>query len=229
LFEKWNAYWHDFFHKDPYDNFHKYLHYAIIDLLLIPYYHWFYDFRVVGRENVPLKKPFLIVSNHYSYNDPTLISLALGVEIAYIAKKELFSDEKLKGYVKFLGGIPIDREKTGASTLKQIKSAFSHNWAVAIFIEGTRNQSREFMSNVAPGAAYIAKFGGNLDVLPVGIEDGQKKGDRFIVRIGEPIPYDPNLSFEELALKYGKAVAKLANLKLILPESHETGVSSHSG
>ena len=196
-----------------YDDFHELAHKCIIYSILIPYYHLKYKVKIFGTENIP-KRPYIIASNHFSYSDPTILAIALKEPIAYVAKQELFDDKKLSGIITFLGSIPINREKPGPSSLKRVREAFNAGWPIGIFIEGTRNQSREYMTKLEPGAAFIAKFCGGAQVLPMGIQGGEQPGSELIVKIGQPIQFDEKLSLEELTLQYGQAIAELAGLQL---------------
>ena len=202
--------------ENYYDKVHQIIHYMVLYGVLHPFYYLRYKTKIIGRENIP-KPPYLIVSNHYSYYDPTIISLASLSPVAYIAKKELFEEKSLLSkIITFLGAIPINREKPAPSTLKIIKKVVSAKWPIGIFIEGTRNQSRETLTKLETGAAFIAKFAGGLPVLPLGIRGGNKPFGSLEVHIGEVIPFDKNLSLEELTLKYGQSISKLADLELKL-------------
>ena len=203
---------------NKYDKFHKFGHWLINTFVLNFYYNLNYKFRVYGRENLPKNKPFIIVSNHYSYSDPTIISLATYRANAYIAKKELFDDPKISELITFLGAIPINRENPSHATLKQFKKAIEAGWSVGIFIEGTRNQSREKLTRLLDGASFMAKFGGELDVIPLGIVGGGEKKQALEVYIGKPIKFNPELSLRQMTLIYGEQVAKLAKLKLEIQE-----------
>ncbi len=190
------------------------LHYGVIYGLLFPRYHNQYRFEVLGRENLERTKgSFILVSNHFSYEDPTILSLALGRPIAYIAKAELFADPSLAWKIEALGAIPINREKVGSSTIKQVKVALGAGWPVGVFIEGTRNPSREYLGALQQGAAFLARLAGGVSVLPVGIYGGETKGDLLRVSIGGLISYDSSKSLGEMTALYGEAVAQLAGLK----------------
>ncbi len=42
--------------------------------------------RVEGRENLPARGPFIIVSNHINWKDPPLITIILDLSVRYMAK-----------------------------------------------------------------------------------------------------------------------------------------------
>jgi len=209
--------WNRLLWADPYDKFHEICHSLIASLVFYPKYNLKYKLKVYGRDNIPSKgsssSSFIIVSNHYSYEDPVIISLTTHKPIAYIAKQELFDDPKLSKWITFLGAIPLNREQTGHSTFKAAKQAIKAGWPLGIFIEGSRNQSRDELSNLERGAAFLARMGGRLQVLPLGIRGGQNKGDILEVHIGKTIPFREGASLEEQSIEYGKAVAELAGLK----------------
>ncbi len=206
--------------EDVYDKFHQLAHYSIIYGVLFPFYHLKFKTKFFGLENIP-DEPVVVASNHYSYYDPTIISLTFRRPMAYIAKKELFDSSALSKTITFLGAIPINREKPGASSLKQAKKAFAAGWSVGIFIEGTRNKTRTELSNLEQGAAFFAKLGGGLPVVPMGIRGGQKAFDDLHIHVGKPIEFDKMASLEEMTLRYGQAVADLAGLEF-KPEQSET-------
>jgi 1-acyl-sn-glycerol-3-phosphate acyltransferase len=213
--------------SNPYDSFHVFMHHCIMNLLLVPFYYLFYKFKVVGKENVP-KGAFVLASNHYSYGDPTTIAIAVKRAIAYIAKKELFDDDSLlTKTITFLGAIPINREKPGTSTLKTVKEAAKAGWAIGIFVEGTRNKSREVFSKLETGAAFIAKLGGGLPVVPVGIRGGEKLFSSLEVHVGKPIVFDKTKSLEEMTLQYGQEVARLAGLRFELNQANILAATSN--
>ncbi|MDJ0626060.1 MAG: lysophospholipid acyltransferase family protein [Candidatus Caenarcaniphilales bacterium] len=201
---------------DYYDSLHSLAHRLIIYGLLYPFYYLRYRTKIVGQENVPKEGPYVIACNHFSYSDPTIISMVTRQPVAYIAKQELFEGQKkwFSGLITFLGAISINREKPGPSSLKTVKKALKAQWPIGIFIEGTRNQSRTEITRLELGAAFIAKMGGGLPVLPIGIQGGQKVGDKLEIAIGKTIEFDSKLSLEDQTIVYGKAVAELANLEM---------------
>lgn len=201
---------------DYYDSIHGLVHYFLLYTFLYPYYFLRYRTQIHGQENVPHHGPFIVVCNHFSYSDPTIISMTMRQPVAYIAKKELFEGQSagFSEFITYLGAISINREKPGASTLKTIKKVLlEKKWPIGVFIEGTRNQSREELSKLETGAAFMSKLAGGVPVLPMGIKGGQKTGDKLEIRVGNLIPFDSQLSLEEMTIIYGKAVAELAGLR----------------
>jgi|GEM_PF-1386915 len=198
--------------QSPYDSAHEFVHYLTIVFL------WFvlkilFFIEIKGKENIPKdSKSFILASNHVSYYDPVIISLSLSKPVAYIAKQELFKINILKELILFYGAIPIKREKPSPSSLKQFRKAVLSNWVVGIFIEGTRNKSKnKKIVNLEQGAAFLARFGGNLKIVPMGIDGSGKIFKKIKVKIGKPIEFDRALSLDSITKKCGLQIAKLSN------------------
>ncbi|HEY9886444.1 MAG TPA: lysophospholipid acyltransferase family protein [Vampirovibrionales bacterium] len=190
----------------------------IVTFLIWPFYNIFFRFKVSGKSNIPQKGPFIIVSNHFSYFDPTILALAVRHPIAYIAKKELFEihGKLFSNLIRLLGTIPINRTKPGPEFMRQLKNAFNEGWAAGVFIEGTRNKERQPLKKLESGAAFISRVFKNVPVLPIGIKGSDKWFSEIEVSIGEVIDFDKEISLEENTLKYGKAIAELSGLGIDL-------------
>ena len=46
----------------------------------------FCDFEVTGKENVPPFGPLVVVSNHMSYIDPSILSVSINRRLTFLAK-----------------------------------------------------------------------------------------------------------------------------------------------
>lgn len=180
------------------------------------YYRINYQLKVYGKDNIPkTKDKYLVVSNHFSYNDPGLLVRTIKKPLVFLAKQELFTGKFFFVLlIRMLNAIPVDRDIPKKTTIQRFKNDTNYGWTGALFIEGTRNQSREKMTKLTTGAAFFARMLGKIDLLPVGIIGGEEKGDEFIINIGKPIPFDSSISLEELSVRYGKEIARLAHLKL---------------
>lgn len=95
--------------------------------------------------NIPpeIKKCIITAAPHTSWHDFFLgayIRSAIGVEINYVAKKELFK-WPFGAYFRWMGGAPIDRSKKG-KTVEQTVRLFEEKkiFRLAIAPEGTRQK-----------------------------------------------------------------------------------------
>jgi 1-acyl-sn-glycerol-3-phosphate acyltransferase len=201
--------------SNPHSSFHAACQW-IVRLYAMIVFSKKYQMTFAGREYIPHHNNYIIVSNHYSYDDPPLICLgAYNHPVAFIAKEELFTEHGrwFTILITLLGAIAINRQKPKPSTIKSFIKAYKRGWVGSIFIEGTRNESYTHMTRINQGAAFLARIGGGLDVLPVGISLKGGNHRDLIVNIGKPIPYDATRSDKDYTLLMGAEIARLAGLE----------------
>ena len=80
------------------DAFQKFIYQLVSKFFVLPIYKFVFRGCLIGRENIPQKDSFIVVSNHGSLLDPPLLGHALGRNISFMAKAELFK-------IPFLGFI----------------------------------------------------------------------------------------------------------------------------
>jgi 1-acyl-sn-glycerol-3-phosphate acyltransferase len=68
--------------------------YYFARFVFLIYLKIFYRLTIIGRTNIPGRKPFIVCANHISWLDPLSVGVALPAwyRINYMAKKELFSN-----------------------------------------------------------------------------------------------------------------------------------------
>src|SRR5690242_3785594 len=104
---------------------------------------WMYGLRVVGREHWPAAGGGLICANHQSMFDPPLVGLTCPRRMNYLARDTLFRVPILGPLITFLDAIPIDRDGSGLSGLKETLRRLKAGELVLIFPEGTRTHDGE--------------------------------------------------------------------------------------
>lgn len=203
----------------------------VIYFLLIPIYYVFFRLKVFGRENIPRDKTFVVMPNHLSNNDPPLISAALNINIAYMAKKELFPIPFWGAVVKSLAAFSVDREKVEKTTIKAAKEILTvKGWPVGIFLEGTRSKIPGVLGKPNLGAPFIANLAG-VDVLPVGIVGSNKLFGPITVRIGKVFTVEKDLEkakwqcAEKLSELTGFTVPKILEAPDETPEVKKASAS----
>jgi 1-acyl-sn-glycerol-3-phosphate acyltransferase len=156
--------------------------------------------KIEGSIDKSIKKCVLMVMPHTSWHDFYLGIFTrgiTGVEMNYIAKKELFRFP-FGFYFRWMGGAPIDR--TGSlNKVDAIAKIFDNyeEFRLAIAPEGTRKKVNELKS----GFYYIA-LKANVPIIPVAFGFGSKT-----VSLGKPIY--PTANYEEdlkLLLKHYEGV-----------------------
>ena len=124
--------------------------------------------RCQGRQNVPASGGALVLSNHQSHLDPPLIGLACDRPLNFLARDSLLHFAPLAWFIRSVGVIPIDREGTGLSGLKETLKRLRQGDAVVIFPEGTRSGDGE-VAVLKAGFSALAKRA-LVPLVPVGID-----------------------------------------------------------
>ncbi len=122
--------------------------------LLYPLVKVFLGFRTEGRER--LKRGMIIAANHTSNLDPFMLGLASKRELFFPAKVELFQISKSFAWLlKSFNAFPLHRGIMDLEILKRFIYLLKRGQTVAIFPEGTRSKSGEFLP-FKPGVAFLA-------------------------------------------------------------------------
>ncbi|MBI5050145.1 MAG: 1-acyl-sn-glycerol-3-phosphate acyltransferase [Nitrospirae bacterium] len=111
-------------------------------------------FHVEGKGNIPFKGGVIIASNHVSYLDPPLIGAALPRRATFMARRGLFNIPLLGWYIKHFA-IPVDREKTLPSTIKEAVRKLKNGEVIVLFPEGRRSETGELLKG-GRGVGMIA-------------------------------------------------------------------------
>jgi len=176
------------------DIFQKLIYQLVSKLLVFPIYKFLFRGYLIGRENIPQKDSFIVVSNHGSLLDPPLLGHALGRNISFMAKAELFKVPCLGLIIKACGAYPVKRGIADKNTIKTACKKLSDDNCIGIFIDGTRQKNGR-VNKPKQGAALLA-FKNQKLLLPVAIVNSHR-----LVRFNFCIPL-----FSKIVIKVGKPV-----------------------
>ena len=137
--------------------------------------------RCRDRKYVPATGGALILSNHQSNFDPVLFGLACDRRLNYLARQTLFRFPPFRWLINSLDAIPIDREGSGLSGLKETLRRLKRGEIVLIFPEGTRTRDGQ-VSPLKPGFCALAKRAG-VPLVPAAIDGAYDAWPR-----GQPLP-----------------------------------------
>ena len=84
----------------------KLIYELVSKLFVFPIYKLVFKGHLIGRDNIPQTDSFIMVSNHGSLLDPPLLGHALGRNISFMAKAELFKIPLLGSIIKACGAYP---------------------------------------------------------------------------------------------------------------------------
>lgn len=165
--------------------------------MVSPLLHIYFQGRIYGADQVPLRGPLVVVANHASYFDPPFISNCVRRPVAWMAKEELFQIPIFRTLITWYGAYPVKRGAGDRRALQAALNALEQGWAVGVFLEGTRTPDGR-IHDPKLGAALIAAKA-QAPLLPVCLWGTQEilKNSPFprpapiTVRIGTPIPPPP--------------------------------------
>jgi len=140
----------------------------------------FFNYRVLGAENMIEEGPCIIAANHCSNLDPPLVGVACKRAIHYLAKKSLLDWPVLGPIFPELNVIPVDQKNADRSALMGAIRVVRNGGAVLVFPEGSRSPDGK-LQPAQPGIGMIAAKTG-APVVPVRIFGSylvQPKGRRL--------------------------------------------------
>ena len=159
--------------------------YRIGRFILGPFFKWYYNPTIIGKENIPKEGAILIVGNHKHLYDQCLSIISTKRFIKYMAKREYFDNKKTRWFFKAVGCISVDRSVHDGKAKGEAIETLKNGGAIGLFPEGTRNKTQEFLLPFKFGAVSMAK-----------------KTDAYLVPFG--ITGDYIFRSKNLVIKYGK-------------------------
>ena len=128
----------------------------------------FFRVRTYGRENVPDKGAFILVSNHQSYLDPIFCVGPLKRPSSFVARDSLFSNWFFGPLISSVNAIPVKLGKADISAMRKVIGKLKEGRGVCLFPEGTRT----YDGKIAPfrgGVGFLCRRG-DAAVVPVVID-----------------------------------------------------------
>lgn len=166
-----------------------------------------YSIRFEGRENFPDTDSALIASNHRSYLDPVLTSLAKPHPVSFIAKEPLFKTPGFSHLIRALGAIPSSWSKDpNYDLMAEASKRINKGRYMTIFPEGTRHTDGKVGRGKTGVCVLAAKS--NVPVVPMGIifdSNNLHFRSKICVRIGKPFyPEEYGLTAESSPIEMKK-------------------------
>ena len=192
--------------------------------------------KIVGKENIPYGKPYVVAMNHVSIFDPPFLAAFWPEQLEIIGAIDVFSKPGQGELLKLYGVIPVHRGDYDRPLLTKIISIIKSGHPLLIAPEGGRSHDTA-MRRAKPGIAYIVEQTGAL-VLPVALigttEDFWQRAKRgqkpsLEMRIGKPItlPHITAKGIEKHAARQRNADLVMSYLAGLLPEEYR-GVYAES-
>jgi len=112
--------------------------------------------RIFGTRNVPATGGVLLVSNHQSFLDPIVATLAIPRECNYLARNSLFHNPLFGRLIKFLNSVPVKRGTADMRAIREIMRRLRQGQVVLTFPEGTRTTDGS-MGPMRAGVVLLAR------------------------------------------------------------------------
>ncbi len=159
--------------------------YKIVAWLFFAFYRLFYGLQIKGKDNLPLKEPFIIIANHQHLLDPTVVGAAVyPKQVHFMAKEELFKNFLFRWVFTAIGTFPVKRGRADLQAFRTSYQKIKEGKVLGMFPEGTRQKPGE-QGKAKKGAAQIVKRTG-VKVVPVRV-DWNNWRRPIKVFIGKPI------------------------------------------
>ena len=187
--------------------YQKLVYQLVSKLIIFPIYKLIFRGHLIGRDNIPQTGCFILVSNHGSLLDPPLLGHAVGRNISFMAKSELFRIPFLGFIIKACGAYPVKRGIADKNTIKIACEKLSNNNSIGIFIDGTRQKDGR-VNKPKQGAAALA-FKNQKLLLPVAIINSHKLVrfrfcvpifTKIVIKVGNPINPPKSSSKDDLVI-----------------------------
>jgi len=172
-----------------------------------------FSYRSEGKAHVPRRRPLLVVANHQSWFDPFLVGLSLPGRIRFMARRTLFTSNRVLGaFLRGLNIIPVNQEGFAREGLRLTKDCLNAGEAVLVFPEGERSWDGK-IGKLMPGVTLLIRQT-KADVLPVGIAGAWDAWPRWrLVPTMSPLFLPPSKA--TIAISVGKPLsgARLAAME----------------
>ena len=130
-------------------------------------FHVLASVKIVGKENIPYGKPYVVAINHISIFDPPFAAAFWPEQLEIIGAADVF-DKPTQGWLlKGYGVIPVHRGDYDRLLITKIIRILKSGAPLLIAPEGGRSHVPA-MRRAKPGVAYIIEQTG-VPVLPVGL------------------------------------------------------------
>lgn len=175
-------------------------------------YLFWYNPKIIGKENIPKEGATLFCGNHRHVMDQCNVMMVTKRMIHYMAKKEYF-DSKYAWFFKAVGCISVNRSIKDTESKNHAIELLKNGYAVGIFPEGTRNKTLGTKDEVPllPFKYGAVSMASKTDayIVPFGITGDYKFRSRnLVVKIGKPFKMN-GMTYDEGNEKLRKEILKL--------------------
>jgi 1-acyl-sn-glycerol-3-phosphate acyltransferase len=142
-------------------------------------FRFFFIYESRGQERVPVTGPAVVASNHPSYLDAVLLSIAVRRPIRFMAWEQLFKVPIVGWLIRSFGAFPVGSAKgQGREAYEKARSLVRAGKVVGIFPEGSRSENGRLHAELRSGAARLVRETG-VPLIPATIRGAYRAWPRF--------------------------------------------------
>ena len=129
---------------------------------------------VTGKEKINRNRTYIIVSNHQSHFDGPAIAVGLGLQLRWIAKRELLKIPVMGYALNAMNNIFVDRtnKEKSIQSIREGLDRLPAGVSIMVFAEGTRSTNGRIGKFKKGG--FMVALSEKLPILPVTINGSQK-------------------------------------------------------
>src|SRR5882724_2100906 len=162
--------------------------------------HTVYRIRVVGAENLPLRGPALLISNHVSFVDALMIGGATARFVRFMLHRDYYDLKSLHWFFRLMRSIPVSvtNRRDIVQSLKHARNELDKGHIVCIFAEGAISR----VGHLLPFKRGFEKIveGTDIPIVPVHLDQlwgsiFSFKSGRFFWKQPKNFSYPVTVSF----------------------------------
>ncbi len=162
--------------------------------------HSIYRIKIIGAENLPVRGPALLVSNHVSFVDALMIGGATPRFVRFMLHRDYYELRWLNWFFRLMRSIPVsaNNRRDIVQSLKHARNELDKGHIVCIFAEGAITR----VGHLLPFKRGFEKIveGTNVPIIPVHLDQlwgsvFSFKGGRFFWKRPEKLFYPVTVSF----------------------------------
>lgn len=201
------------------------------------YLRLWHDLEIVGRENLPVRPPFIMVANHASHLDAVVLAAALPLglrdQVFPLAAGDVFFAKPWRAAfaAMMVNALPLWRRKSTPKALAELRRRLlAEPCGYILFPEGGRTRDGR-LTRFKSGIGMMVA-GTEVPVVPCHLEGtfeacpaGQvlPRQQKIVMRIGAPLQFrdvaDERAGWDVVANQLQEAVEKLGQRKGLSPFS----------
>jgi acyl-[acyl-carrier-protein]-phospholipid O-acyltransferase/long-chain-fatty-acid--[acyl-carrier-protein] ligase len=162
--------------------------------------HTLYRIRILGEQNIPLRGPALLVSNHVSFVDALLIGASIPRFIRFMLHRDYYEMKWLSWLFRLMKSIPVGTSKRRdiVESIRRPRKELQAGHVVCIFAEGAISRTGHLLP-FKRGFEKVVE-GTDISIIPVHLDQMwgsifSFKDGRFFWKRPSLIPYRVTVSF----------------------------------